>query len=135
MVSAAPSQQKAFCDVSAVCCSLFCTGIFYQLLSGMEMGRAVVGLQRLSPGFERADLPAGGGVLRSGGHGAELLSHASVHETVSQNFPQAAPHSVRYFPDRVPAGRYLLCGQPQHGLRNFGVTLRLQATWLNGNLH
>lgn len=82
MVSAAPPEQKALCHLFAVRRNLFSSGIFYQFHFGMEMGRKMVGLQRLSPGSERADLPVGGRVFWAGRHGLKLLSHASVHAAV-----------------------------------------------------
>ena len=121
MVSAAPPQQKAFFNISAVCGALLCSGILYQRLFGVEMGCALVGLQQLPPGSERADLPAGCGVLWPGWYGAELLSHAPVHETVSQNFPQMASYPVRCFPGSVSSGHHLLRGQTKYGVRDFGI--------------
>lgn len=85
------------------------------------MGCALVGLQRLPPGSERADLPAGCGMLWPGRHGPELLSYAPVHETVSQNFPQMASGPVRVLPGSVFAGHHLLRGQAEYGVRDFGI--------------
>ncbi len=121
MVSAASPQQEALYNISVVCGALLCAGILYQRLFGVEMGGALVGLQRLPPGSERADLPVGRGVLWPGRYGAELLSYAPVHETVSQNFPQVAPDPVRCFPGSVSAGHHLLRGQTKYGVRDFGI--------------
>lgn len=82
MVSAAPPEQKTLCHLFAVRRNLFDAGILYQCLFGVEMGCKMVGLQRLSPGSERADLPVGGCVLWAGRHGLKLLSHAPVHAAV-----------------------------------------------------
>lgn len=74
--------EKAF-DVSAVCGDLLRGGIYGQRVPGMEMGNEVVGLQRLCHEHKRQGLPAGCGMLRIGGHAAELLSDACIHEGLS----------------------------------------------------
>lgn len=130
MVSAASFKQKAFFDVSVVSGVLFRSGILYQRIPGVEVGLALVGLQRLSSGSERTDMSAGGGVLRPGGHGAELLSHAPVHEAVPQNLPQMAIYPVRLISGGVSAGYNLLRGQSQYGIRNFRIRNKKDAKTL-----
>lgn len=121
MVSAASFKQKAFFYVSVVGGVLFRSGILYQRIPGVEVGPALVGLQRLSSGSERTDLSAGRSVLWPGRHGAELLSHAPVHEAVPQNLTQMAVCPVRCIFGGVSAGYHVLCGQSQYGIRNFGI--------------
>jgi len=112
VVFAASVIQKALLDVSPVDGYLFRVGVCHKRILRVEVGDALVGLQRAFPESERAHLPAGGSAFRAGGHDAKLLSDAFLFKAVSQNPPRMETDFVRHFSDSVHSGYHLLRRQP-----------------------
>lgn len=126
MVFAAETAQETCLDLFAVRSHLLRAGVRHRGVSGVEMGCALVGLQRAFPEPERENLPAGRSVLRAGRNAVKLFSLAGVHEAVSQTFPEVEVDSVRDIPGGVRVGCDLLCGASQHGIRHYGVGVKVK---------
>ena len=114
LVSASGAAPKALCHIPAVGIALFRAGVWRQPPAGVEMGHALVGLQRIFPESERAHLPAGGGLFWFGGHAAQLLSAAQLYEVVPSDQTRLAAGPVRRAAGGVYTGYYLLCGKTPH---------------------
>ena len=82
MFSAAGVSEEAGAGVFSVHGAVLRAGIFYQLVPGAALGYPLVGLQRARFEFKRADLPAGGGDIRTGRNGAGLSAAAFIWKTL-----------------------------------------------------
>lgn len=75
--------QEENLDLSFVGSDLFYSGVWYRSFSGVEMGNALVGLQRTLYEFTRSYLPAQCRMFWAWGNAFELLCDALLYETVS----------------------------------------------------
>lgn len=95
MVSSAKAISKTLCNLPALRGDLLRAGVRSQCAAGMEMGDALVGLQRILFESERPHLPAGRGMLWFGWYAAQLLSAAILYEIIPQDQAQMAAGTVR----------------------------------------
>lgn len=96
MVFATKAISKTLCYLPALRGNLLRAGVRSQCAAGMEMGNALVGLQRIFFESERPHLPAWRGMLWPGGHAAQLPSAAVLYENISQDQAQMAAGAVRH---------------------------------------
>lgn len=114
MVSAAKILPKTLCHLPAFGRHLLCVGICRQPYAGVEMGDALVGLQRVFSESERPDLSAGGSMLWSGRYAAQLLSAPVLHAGVPPDQAPMADGSLRRSAGSLYFGYNLLCGMASH---------------------
>lgn len=123
MVFASEILSKAFRNIPAVGGHLLRTGVQCKRYAGVEMGHALVGLQRILFQPEWSDLSAGSHVLWAGRHAAQLLSAALLHESVSSNQARLAAGPVRHPAGGIYSGYYLLCGKTPYGPGHYMVNV------------
>ena len=115
VVSPAQILSKTHPDLFSVRSGLLRAGVCRQRFPGMEMGTALVGLQRLFFESQRPHLPAERRLLRAGRYAAQLLSSAILHAAVPPDSADMAADSLRHPPDRLHSGYHLLRSQTPYG--------------------
>lgn len=125
VVFVAKAAQETIVDIYTFYGNLFCLGVCHQCAVRMDVGRALVGLQRAFYECERANLPVGSSMFRAGRNAAQLLFAALVYEVVPQDFPQVETDSLRDMSDCLYFGHNLLCGETPYGLWDSRVKIKI----------
>lgn len=125
MVFVAKAAQEAFVDIYALHGNLFYIGVCHQCAVREDVGGALVGLQWAFYEYERADLPAGSRMFRTGRDAPQLLFAATVYEVVPQDFPQVETDPLRDMSGCLYFGHNLLRGEAQHGLWDNRVKIKI----------
>ncbi len=114
MVSAAKILSETLCHIPSVSRALLRAGVRRQRYAGVEMGDALVGLQRVLSEPEWPDLSAWGSVFRPGRYAAQLLSDSVLHAVVPSDQTWMAVGLLWHFAGGLYSGYNLLCGKTSH---------------------
>ncbi len=108
MVSAPKILPETTGGFSVFCRNLFGAGIYDRSFSGVEMGNALVGLQRTFFKSPWTNLSAGSCYLWTGRYAVDMLFFSIIYEMVSPPHKKMAGPSVYIMSGSFCAGYHLL---------------------------